>query len=148
MAKMATRLAADISSYLSSMLVQCVDIRAVWSAGCASTDSDLPRELHELFIFADTRTLRILRKSDHLHRADVRALVVFDGEQFETAWGAYRLAGSLARCGWRQVKPDLAYYDESTRTEHGHDAATIVRVRRKATLVWRSQDYHIHGARE
>ena len=137
-ASMTRCLPADISRLLSSILVQCVDIQTVWSAGYAN-EGDLPRQLHEVFIFADTRTLRILQKSDHLHHADVHALVVFDGEQFETAWGTYRISGSLARCGWHQVTPDLAYYDESRRSEHGDDAGTLVRIRRKAVLIWASQ---------
>lgn len=136
---MTTHLPVDVSRLLSAILVQCVDIRMVWSVGYASRVEDGPRRLHELLLFADARTLRMLRKCDHLHRADVHALVVFDGEQFDTAWGAYRVSGSLARWAWREVSPDLAYYDESKWEDRDGEPGSIVRLRRKAVLVWRCQ---------
>src|SRR5690242_18654092 len=120
---------AALSGFVSSMLVHCLGIRAVWwSAGAA----ELPPRRDRLVIFADTPTLAILRKSDCLHRADLQALVVFDGDRFHDAWGPDRTAGSLARWAWRQDEPDVAYYSEA-KWPHGNRAAGIVvRIRRKA----------------
>jgi len=131
----------ELSRFVSSLLVHCVDIRAVWSTAPAESAFEAPPDLHELLIFADVRTLNLLRRSASLHRADVRALVVFDGEQFENAWGAWRQSGSLARCAWRQVGPDVAYYDESRWTGRSSEGATLERIRRKALLLWGSAAY-------
>ena len=132
---MTTVMSADISDFLRSVLMHCLDIRTVWSVGSADGVPELPGKRHELVIFANAATLHMLRKSDHLHRADVHALVVFDGAQFENAWGAER-SGSLARLGWRQHAPDLAYYDEAKW--QGTEAGTVVRSRRRAVCVWSS----------
>ena len=127
------RAPAELSAFLSRMLVCCLDIRAVWSseaAGCS-----LAAASHQLIVFADRQTLLSLRKSGELHRADVELLVVFDGDQFENAWGPQRLSGSLSRWAWRQVSDELAYFDESRWAQRGGDGA-VVRVRRQAVLIW------------
>jgi hypothetical protein len=127
---------AELSDFVSRVLTRCLDIRAVWSVGHEEAAAAHGR--HELLVFADKPTLQSLRKSGHLHRADVDLLVVVDGDQFENAWGQRRLSGSLARWAWRQVSPELAYYDESKWAERERDGA-VVRVRRKAVLLWQSQ---------
>jgi hypothetical protein len=132
-----TVLPAHLSRFLSSLLMHCLDIRAVWSVGYAQAVPLPPARRHELLIFANGLTLRRLRGSDHLHRPDVRALVVFDGEQFESAWGPEPICGSLARWAWRQEGPELAYYSESRWAPAG-EPGLVVRVRKKALLVWRS----------
>lgn len=113
-----------------------MDIQAVWSVG-HSVDND-PREpgVTELLVFADRRTLEQLRKRDDLHEPGVTIFVVLDGDLFETAWGAHRLSGSLARWAWREVAPGQAYYDESHWAPGAAEAGSVVRVRRKAYLVW------------
>ena len=116
--------------------MHCLDIRTVWSVDRADGAPELPGRLHELVIFANAATLNVLRKSDRLHRADVMALVVFDGEQFENGWGPERISGSLARWGWRQQEADLAYYDEAKW--QGAEDGTVVRSRRRAVRVWSS----------
>jgi hypothetical protein len=126
---------AELSRIVSSMLAHCLDIRAVWWSPAAA--ELLPRH-DRLVIFADTPTLAILRKSDRLHRADVQALVVFDGDQFHDAWGPDRTPGSLARWAWRQDEPDVAYYSEAKWADGNRAAGVVVRIRRKALLIWRS----------
>ena len=126
----------DASRFISSVLARCLDIRAVWSLRDAGTGLDRPFQTHEFVLFANAATLRMLRRSDALHRADVRALVVFDGEQFENAWGPERIRGSLARWAWRQDTPDVAYYNESKWAPD--EPGIVTRIRRKAVLVWPS----------
>ena len=125
---------AELSAFLSRVLVCCMDIRAVWSSGeagsCPAAGS------HQLIVFADRPTLLSLRKSGELHRADVELLVVFDGDQFENAWGPTRLSGSLSRWAWRQVSDELAYYDESRWAQRERDPGSVIRVRRQAVLIW------------
>jgi hypothetical protein len=128
------RAPAELSAFLSRMLVCCLDIRAVWSseaAGCS-----LAAASHQLIVFADRQTLLSLRKSGELHRADVELLVVFDGDRFENAWGPQRLSGSLSRWAWRQVSDELAYFDESRWAHREGDPGAVVRVRRQAMLIW------------
>ena len=92
----------------------------------------------ELLAFADPGTLERLRKSTDLHRADVDVLIVIDGDRFENAWGQRRLSGSLVRWSWRHVRPAEAYYNESRWADQNDGG--VVRIRRKAILVWQSRD--------
>src|SRR2546421_12909305 len=125
---------AEITAFVSSLLASCLDIHAVWSMDrCPAESAAAPRR-HELLAFADAATLARLRKSEHLHRADVELLVVVDGDLFESAWGPRKLSGSLARWAWRQISPHESYYDESRWAQHG----SVVRVRRKALLLWQA----------
>jgi hypothetical protein len=127
----------ELSSYLSDVLHRCLDMRAVWSIGHNEEDRD--PSSRALLAFADRPTLEILRKSDSLHRPEVELLVVLDGDRFENAWGRQRLSGSLARWAWRPVTPDLAYYDESRWAARSANPGSVVRVRRKAFLLWRAR---------
>ena len=136
-AKVTTAAPADLSRFLSSLLVHCLEVRAVWLVGYADGVAEPPAKPYELVVFGDASTLRILRRNDHLHHADVQALIVFDGDQFENAWGRDRISGSLARWAWRQDGPDVAYCDES-KWAQGGKVGIVVRIRRKAVLVWRS----------
>ena len=124
---------AGLSKFLSRVLVSCMEIRAVWSS--ADAGSGLASASHQLIVFADKATLLSLRRSDQLHRADVELLVVFDGDQFESAWGPQRLSGALSRWSWRQVSDELAYFDESKWSHPERNAGTVVRVRRQHLLL-------------
>ena len=128
------RAPAGLSAFLSRVLVSCLEIRAVWSS--ADAGSLLAAASHQLIVFADRPTLLSLRRSERLHRADVELLVVFDGDQFENAWGPQRLSGSLSRWAWRQVSDELAYFDQSKWSHPERDAGAVIRVRRQAVLIW------------
>lgn len=128
---------AGLSKFLSRVLVSCLEIRAVWSS--ADAGSLLVPASHQLIVFADKPTLLSLRRSGELHRADVELLVVFDGDQFENAWGPQRLSGALSRWSWRQVSDELAYFDESKWAHPERNAGTVVRVRRQAVLIWAAE---------
>jgi hypothetical protein len=132
----ATR-AALPQSTLSAVVSTCLDISAVWSIDHEPGESCADGEPRRLLAFADRSTLKRLRAAEHLHCADIEFLVVVDGDVFASAWGPSRLSGSLARWAWRQTAPREAYYDES-RWADGD--GTVVRVRRKAFLVWQRHD--------
>jgi hypothetical protein len=127
----------ELAGFLSRLVERCPGIRAVWSLG--NSDDAAQAAGHELLAFADGATLERLRTSEDLQRADVQLLVVVDGDRFENAWGPCRLSGSLARWAWRQVAPTVAYYDESKWAERQGEGGIVVRVRRKALLVWQPQ---------
>jgi hypothetical protein len=126
-----------IQEIVSRMLASCLDIRSVWSLDHDPGKAWTAKDGHRLLAFADPRTLERLRKCDHLHSSDVELMVVLDGDAFETAWGSRRSCGSLARWAWREVSGNEAYYEES-RWERRDDSERIVRVRRKALLVWQA----------
>ncbi len=129
----------DLSAFVSRLLLSCLDVQEIWSVGHDGLASARPAQDHELLVFADGPTLQTLRKRDALHRADVRVLVVYDGDQFESAWGPHRISGSLARWAWRPVGHDVAYYDESIWDGAEATRGTVMRVRRKAFLIWPPQ---------
>jgi hypothetical protein len=111
-----------------------IGIQAIWSVGHSPKSDARPGGVAELLVFADPRTLERLRKCDELQEAGVSVLVVTDGDSMEAAWGTKRLSASLSRWSWREVAPGEAYYDES---RWAGDPASVVRVRRKAYLLWR-----------
>lgn len=122
-----------LSAFVSRLLVHHPDVEAAWSLGHAEGAGVAVHGPHELLLIADEPTLLSLRRSPP--SLDVEILVVLDGDRFESAWGARRLSGSLARWAWRRVSPGLAYYDESKWDDGAHTGA-VVRVRRKALLIW------------
>jgi hypothetical protein len=134
---------AEITAFVARVLAGCLDISSVWSMDHGAQRRLMAAE-HELLAFADAATLQRLRKSEHLHRADVELLVVIDGDLFESAWGARKLSGSLARWAWRQISPHEAYYDESRWSQCDGDAGAVVRVRRRALLVWQGSAVAVH----
>jgi hypothetical protein len=125
-----------ISDFVPRILLHCLDIRSIWSVGHGAEDTDLA-PAHQLLAFADLATLSRLRKCDDLHRDGIELFVVLDGDLFENAWGPRRLSGSLARWAWREVTPQLAYYDESRWAARAEEGG-VTRVRRRALLVWRA----------
>lgn len=129
---------AEFSGFVSRLLRHCLNIRAVWSVGHDQLAPDAPHEARELLVFADRPTLDALRRSDHLHRDDLQVLVVIDGDHFENAWGPHTISGSLARWAWRATGQDIAFYDESKWADREGDVSAVVRVRRKAFLLWPS----------
>lgn len=123
---------------MAGLLASFLDIRAVWRIGLdAEAAAAAPAGL-TLLVFADAPTLRRLHKCPDARFPGLELLVVTDGDVFESAWGA-RVSGSLARCAWRQSSGSEAFYDES-HWAPGAAAGTVVRVRRKAVLVWRSRE--------
>jgi hypothetical protein len=135
--------ATDVTAFVSRVLVSCLEIQAVWSID-HRPDESRPAAQCGLLAFADAPTLERLRRCEHLHRVDVEFLVVIDGDLFESAWGPRKLSGSLARWAWRQISPHEAYYDESRWARSEGDPGTVVRVRRKALLVWQRAPVAVH----
>ncbi|HUQ74363.1 MAG TPA: hypothetical protein VM183_06520 [Burkholderiales bacterium] len=124
-----------IKEFLPRLLLHCLDIRAIWSLGHGAGEDEVAPAC-QLLAFADLATLQRLRKCDSLHGLGIDLFVVLDGDLFENAWGR-RVSGSLGRWAWREVTPQLAYYDES-RWAARSDEGNVVRVRKRALLVWRS----------
>lgn len=113
------------ADFMPRLLRDGIDIEAVWSMG-----------KNVFLVFADRPTLERLRKCDSLREADVALLVVTDGDSFENAWSAEQVSGSLVRWAWREGSPGQAYYDESRWAAAPDEAGNVVRVRRKAYLLW------------
>ena len=122
--------------FISELLVACPEIRSLWSLDHSASDTCLQPGRSQLLAFADLATLRHLRIREDLHRTDVALLVVVDGDGFESAWGSCRLSGSLSRWAWRQISAHEAYYEEARWEERASEAGNVVRVRRKALLLW------------
>ncbi|HYD58506.1 MAG TPA: hypothetical protein VEB41_16490 [Burkholderiales bacterium] len=126
------------SHFIHALLSSVEGIRSVWTIGHApgaSADDGGPLRL---LAFASAEVLERLRKCDAVHSAEVELLVVVDGDSFASAWGPTMWSGSLARWAWQRTAPDEAHYDESLWAGRGAHGGTVVRVRRKAFLVWRA----------
>ena len=135
---------SELGVFISRVLASCLDIRSLWSIDHPPEDSLLVPAPSQVLAFADLHTLHQLRRSTELHRDDLDFLVVTDGDVFENAWGRCRVSGSLARWAWRYASPEEAFYDESRWDPRGGNAGGVVRLRRKALLIWRSADSQAH----
>ncbi|HYG54261.1 MAG TPA: hypothetical protein VD965_03080 [Burkholderiales bacterium] len=122
---------AALSPPLARLVAFCLDARAIW---CIDGDGSKPLEV---LLFADRATLERVRDCGSLHDPQLNVFVVTDGDGFESAWGASRLSGSLARWAWKQVSPQVAYFDESRWEDDA--GGRVIRVRRKATLLWQAR---------
>lgn len=114
---------------VAALLVDFLDVRSVWSIGHEPAAGAAACADATFLVFADERTLAQLRKSP---APGVRLLVVTDGDLFQDVAPLNALCGSLARAAWQQTSVREAFYDEA----HWADAGDVVRVRRKALLVW------------
>jgi hypothetical protein len=130
--------APTVLSFIHLVLGACPDIRAVWSLDHEPGGPWSDEGPCRLLAFANASALKRLQAATELHRADIEFLVVVDGDEFASAWGPSNLSGSLARWAWRQTAADEAHYDESRWAERDGGTRTVVRVRRKAFLVWQS----------
>jgi hypothetical protein len=125
--------------FLREVLASSLDIRSIWWIGHAPLEERRDAPLLQLLAFGSAAVLERLRKRDPLRRPDVELLVVLDGDAFASAWGPSLWTGSLARWAWRETSPGEAYYDESRWAQAAGKGGTVVRVRRKAILLWRQQ---------
>jgi hypothetical protein len=114
---------------VATLLADFLDVRSVWSIGHEPADAAALDANATFLVFADERTLARLRKSPAL---GAKLLVVTDGDLFQDVARLNAIGGSLARAAWQQTSAREAFYDEA----HWADAGDVVRVRRKALLVW------------
>lgn len=132
----AAHLAQAIPAFIHRLLLTCPEIGAIWSLGHAPGEPWTHLAQRRLLGFAEAATLGRLRAAEHLHRADVEFLVVVDGDRFASAWGPGDSCGSLAQCAWQQTASNEAHYDESRWAQRNATDRVVVRVRRKAFLIW------------
>jgi hypothetical protein len=123
----------ETAALVAGLLVGFLDIRSVWSMDHEPDGTAAPAKQPRLLIFADSATLRRLHNAPPSLRIEL--FVVTDGDSVESAWHGERVRGSLARWAWRQTSPNEAFYDEARWAEDGR---TVVRVRRKAQLLWQT----------
>lgn len=129
-----------MATIIAGILAGSLDIRSLWSIDHEPFETSIAPEHLKLLAFADRLTLQRLHKSPPPRSAHAELLVVTDGDLFESAWGPSTLSGSLARWAWRQTSPREAFYDQARWIASGADACAVVRVRRKALLIWQARD--------
>ncbi|HJV12225.1 MAG TPA: hypothetical protein VJ690_12055 [Burkholderiales bacterium] len=109
---------SEAAALVAGLLVCLPDIRSVWSMDHEPAGAHVPREPARLLVFADAATLHLLQSVPRV--AGVEVLVVTDDDAVQS-WA------------WRRTSASEAFYDEARWAE---DGITVVRVRRKAQLVW------------
>jgi transposase InsO family protein len=140
-ADVAQRAPARILRFTHRVLAVCLDIGSVWSIDHAPGELWTDAASCRLLAFGTAAVLRRLQNCAHLHSAEVEFLVVVDGDEFVSAWGSVWLSGSLARWAWRLTAASEAFYDESRWAPGNGDGGAVVRVRRKAFLVYEGNGY-------
>ena len=102
---------------VAALLADFLDVRAVWSIGHEPAAAAAACVDAVFLVFADARTRERLEK----HSAPgVRLIVVTEGDLWHS--------GSA----WHQTSAREAFYDEA----HWVSGGDVIRVRRKAHLVW------------
>lgn len=115
----------ELGMYVDSVRERYPGIAEVWVLRRPTDDEADKAGCWGLLAFADRTVLDALRDDDAVHRDDVELLIVTDGDQFASAWGA-EATGTLASLGWRLEDPRSAVYeDRSAHTRHA--VATRVR---------------------
>jgi len=132
----AVSVSRSCESFVRTVLSSCLDIGPVWSIGHQPGEDENECGGLRLLAFGSDAVLERLRRSDRLHRPDIEFLVVVDGDRFVAAWGEALWSGSLSRWAWRQTGPREAHYDESRWVHPNVESGMVVRVRRRAVLVW------------
>lgn len=132
------KLAALLDATVAAVLANCLDITAIWSIGHDVDPARGEPVNSRLLAFGNETALKRLRKCDGMHSAELQVFVVVDGDNFFAASSASISPGSLARWGWRQGSPREAFYDECRWSPGDARNATVVRVRRRAVLIWPS----------
>lgn len=122
----------ELGETVSAVVAECVDIRALWSLDHDPAETRIARAPFTLLAFADAATLQRLHRHPPRRDESVSLFVVTDGDFFQAAWGS-GISGSLARWSWRQISPGEAFYDQARWSS---DGSGVVRVRRKALLLW------------
>lgn len=102
---------------VAALLADFLDVRAVWSIGHEAADAAPAGADPTFLVFADPRTRERLQKCP---ASGVKLMIVTDGDLWQS--------GS----GWRQTSAREAFYDEA----HWASDGDVMRVRRKALLVW------------
>ena len=124
----------DVRLLIGAMLASCSALRAIWRVGqLASGKAEVSTPFTwDLIAFGDCHALHQLREAIHLHRQDVRVLVVTDRHHFQSAWGVEQ-SGSLERWEWAQTTAGEAFYNEVTgNLDYGN------RLRYRAVRLWHS----------
>lgn len=102
---------------VAARLVDFLDVSAVWSIGHEPAETAPACVETTFLVFADARTRERLQKCP---APGVTLMVVSEGDLWQS--------GS----GWRQTSAREAFYDEA----HWSSGGDVMRVRRKALLVW------------
>jgi hypothetical protein len=123
---------SGLSELVAAVLAESIDIRSLWSLDHDAADTRIASAPLTLLVFASEATLQRLKRRPWRRDAITALLVVTDGDFFQAACGS-GISGSLARWCWRQSSPGEAFYDQ---TRWNSDEGGVVRVRRKALLLW------------
>ena len=108
------------------LLADFLDVRAVWSIGHEPSAAAAACVDVTFLVFADARTRKRLQKCP---ASEVTLMVVSEGDLWQS--------GS----GWQQTSAREAFYDEAKWSSGGD----VVRVRRKALLVWHREKDSANG---
>lgn len=134
----------ELSKQVAAVLAECIDIRALWWLDHDPAEAKTACAPYALLVFADAATLHRLHRYPRPRDDGISLFVVTDGDYFEAAWGS-GISGSLARWSWRQISPGEAFYDQARWSASG---GGVVRLRRKALLLWEAPGDERRGWRE
>ena len=111
---------------VAALLVDYLDVRAVWSIGHEPAASAPACAPVAFLVFADARTRERLQRCA---APGVKLTVVTEGDLWQS--------GS----GWQQTSAREAFYDEAHWSSGGH----VIRVRRKALLIWHREKQSVES---
>jgi predicted nucleotidyltransferase len=131
----------QIQPYIEHLIKLAPNIESVWLMGSRTNNTYRGDSDWDLLVFADERTLEVLRGHQALRRDYVDVLVVYNGKDFVEPWPevvngrAWPKSGSLSgekSFAWYQLSPTEAEYEGTKRSAEG----PIVREVKRAIKLW------------
>lgn len=130
---------ADITSFISTLVARCPDLRSIWMIGSRANASWTSTSDWDFIAMGSAESLKYLQRAQHLHRPDVDFLVVTDHDAFCSAWSKPQKCGSLSGWQWTVTSPDHAQYVQSKWVEK-EDGSGVKCTKALAVKVWGNAD--------
>lgn len=126
---------AQTEAFLQRVATQSPGLASVWLIGSRAKGTVTASSDYDFVAFGTEATLAFLREAKSLHRENTDFLVVTNGEDFQSAWGAVDKGGFLSKWEWKEVSEDHAEYMQSKWVER-EDGSRIAITRGRAVKVW------------
>ncbi len=132
----------NLEMYVAELTAAYPGISSVWLIGSRANGTERVDSDWDFLVFANQSVLAQLRADTQFHKESVDLLVVYDGSNFENAWGSRKKTGDLKRWRWHPINETLATY-EGTKdqfNEAGEEEFNVIVRTEKAIRVFSSCD--------
>ena len=128
--------------YIAELTAAYPGISSVWLFGSRANGTDRANSDWDLLVFANQSVLSQLRADTKFHKESVDLLVVYDGNNFENAWGSRKKTGDLKAWLWHSINETHATYDgtKGQVNEAGEEEFNVIVRTERAIRIFPSCD--------